>query len=210
MRELAQDILDGWPVDYGRGIPFLGLNAAEVLMNCVADTDGDYAEIGSAWGGSAVMAAMAMEAAGRPGIVVCVDPFSKESEIKGLDKKLDQFWSTMIHYGIHQRIFAFKQYNPPFPLAAYFHMFSVSLIDGNHYGDSPADDFNELTKRTTEYLLIDNVEIVDVNYVVEQALETNDWEEYKTVEYESNAHKDKTVKFVALRRTKNENIKTSN
>ncbi len=38
---------------------------------------------------------------------------------------------------------------------------------------------------------------------------TNDWEEYKTVEHESNTQKDKICKFTALRRTKSENIKTS-
>jgi len=179
-------------------------------MECVANTTGDYAEIGSAWGGSAVMAGMAMEAVGRPGIIVCVDPFGKETELEGINQRLQQFWKMMIHYGIQQRVFAFKQHNPPFPLAAYYHTYSVSLIDGNHYGDSPTDDFNVFAKRTTDYILFDNAEIIDVAYVIDEVFEkADDWEEYKRVEHKSNIHEDKTAEFVALRRIKSENIETS-
>ena len=198
MRELAQDILSGWPVELGPGRPMLGLEAAELLMECVANTTGDYCETGSAYGGSAVMAGMAMEAVGRPGQVFCIDPFNKKSELEGDDAKLNQFWATIIHYDLHQRVIAFKQYNPPFPLAIFPRMFSVSLIDGSHYGDGPADDFNELSKRTTDYLLLDNAEISEVSYVIGEAIEKGGWELHKETEYESNLHKDKMVEFVAL------------
>ena len=209
MRELARDILAGWPSSCGIGKPLLGLEAAEVLMECVANTTGDYAEIGSAWGGSAVMAGMAMEAVGRPGLIVCVDPFDQKSEMEGTDKKLDQFWKMMIHYGIQQRVLAFKQYHPPFPLAAYYHMYSVSLIDGNHHENGPADDFNALTKRTTNYILFDNAEIIDVTHVIDQVLKETDWEEYKRVKYRSPFYKEeKWNTFVAFRRI-SENIKAS-
>ena len=211
MRELAQDILEGWPTSsYGPGRPLLGLEAAEVLMECVAGTTGDYVEIGSAWGGSAVMAGMAMEAVGRPGIIVCIDPFTREVALEGSDQRLKQFWDTMIHYDLHQRVFAFKQYSPPFPLAAYYHIYSVSLIDGNHFGDAPGDDFNVLTKRTTDYMLFDNAEIEAVGDTIDIILETTkQWEEYKRVEYKSPFYKEeKWNTFVALRRI-NENIETS-
>ena len=199
MKDLAQDILEGWPVEHGIGRPMLGLEAAEILMECVANTDGDYCETGSAYGGSAVMAGMAMESVGRPGQVFCIDPFNQKSELEGDDPILNQFWATIIHYDLHQRVVAFKQYNPPFPLAIFPRMFSVSLLDGSHYGSGPANDFNELSKRTTHYLLFDNAEIPDVSYVVDEAIERGGWEIYKEAEYQSPFwKKEKINKFVAL------------
>jgi hypothetical protein len=192
VRELARQIIADFP--YKR--PMLGLDGGELLMECVAGAEGDYIEIGSAYGGSAIMAAMAMESVGRDGTVFCVDPFSAVNRLEGPDMSLNLFWANVSHFGVQQRIIAFKQHHPPFPDAIHYHGFSVGLIDGNHRPPYPAQDFSALKDRVTEFLLMDNAEKEPVADVIRKA---EDWEEHMAVRYESTLG-EKMVDFVALRR----------
>jgi hypothetical protein len=177
-REQAADLIGNFHATQ----PMLGLPAAEFLMECVANTEGDYIEIGSGSGGSAVMAAMAMEE--RAGTVYCIEPFIGMNPLEGVDPMFRAFWENMLHYEIEQRIVLFKQYSPPFPSPLHFHRFSVGLIDGNHMGDWPAKDFLELDSRVTDFLLFDNAEIEGVARAIDIAVR-HDWNEYKTIEYDS-------------------------
>ena len=177
-REQAAELIENFHVTQ----PMLGLSAAEFLMECVANTEGDYIEIGSGSGGSALMAAMAMEE--RAGTVYCIEPFIGMNPLEGVDPMFRAFWENMLHYEIEQRIVLFKQYSPPFPSPLHFHRFSVGLIDGNHMGDWPAKDFLELDSRVTDFLLFDNAEIEGVARAIDIAVR-HDWNEYKTIEYDS-------------------------
>lgn len=192
---MARDIIENFPSAHA----MLGIDVAELLMDCVAETDGDYIEIGSLAGGSAVMAAKAMGE--RPGTVYCIEPFIGMNALEGLDPLFKSFWENMLHYNVEQRIVLFNQYTPPFPMPIHFHRFSVGLIDGNHLGDWPAKDFMELDSRVTDFLLIDNAEMEYVERIVDLATH-HDWEEHKTIEYASEmpSKKGKNNLFVALRR----------
>ena len=200
MRELAQQIIDhfpGHPALANRAM--LGIEAGTLLMECVNKSSGDYIEIGSAVGGSAIMAGVAMS--GRTGNIFCIDPFGGNSELDGPDVVLQSFWDNIIQCGLQQRVIAFKQYNPPFPMPIWYHTFSIGLIDGCHDAGAPLADFKQLDRRVTRYLLFDNAEKKAVLNAINKATQdNNNWEEYKSVEYESNWEKDKMVKFVALRR----------
>jgi len=201
VKDLAQDIINGWPEFLGAkqaDRPMLGVDAAALLMECVAETRGDYIEIGSGTGGSAVMAALAMEYAESSGNIYCIDPFSANNKLDGVNPRLMTFWLNMYYYEIQQRAFAFPQYHPPFPEPIYFHIFDVGLIDGEHNGNGPRDDFRELNTRVNKYLLFDNAEMSSVDYAINDAL-SKGWEEYKVVEYASQKE-GKVNKFVALRR----------
>jgi len=196
MRELAQRIIDNCS-----GRAMLGVEAGTILMECIDDSVGDYVEIGSAVGGSAIMAGMAMDKTERPGTVFCIDPFGGGNELDGIDMMLRLFWNNLLKFDLQQRVIAFKQCHPPFPMPIWYHTFSVGLIDGCHTGNSPLIDFRQLNKRVTKYLLFDNTEKEDVLTAIKKATQDNsNWEEYKSIEYESTWKEDKIIKFVVLRR----------
>jgi len=206
MRELAKDIIDNFPTPLGIGRPMLGIEPATLLMECVAETTGDYIEIGSAVGGSAIMASMAMKKVNRSGYIFCIDPFGGSNELEGTDIRYQAFWLNILHYKLQQRVIAFKQMHPPWPLSMHFHQFSVGLIDGDHNGDGPGRDAAALDNRVLNYLLFDNAENKYVSDTVDRLLDAGKWEEYKSAEYASLIgkkcayEKDKIVKFVALRK----------
>jgi hypothetical protein len=191
----AQDIIDDWPL----GRIGQGIEAAALLMECVANTDGDYIEIGSAYGGSAVLAAKAM--GDRAGTVYCIDPFTGMNALDGIDYTIRAFWDNIFTFGVEQRVVAFYQHNPPFPTAIHYHLFSVGLIDGSHGGVAPFRDFVELDDRVTDYLLFDNAEYKEVENTITRAIMSGNWEEHKSIEYDSTFKDDKVVKIVALHRT---------
>ena len=187
-------IVKKWPA----GSMGQGHAASDLLMECVAKTKGDYIEIGSAFGYSAVLAATAMGK--RPGTVYCIDPFIGVNNLDGADIALEAFWSNIHSFGLEQRVVAFCQHNPPFPVAIHHHLFSVGLIDGNHDGDAPLKDFIELDSRVTDYLLFDNAEYELVENTVRRALWGGNWEEATTIEYESGWKEGKMVQLTVLHR----------
>ena len=165
MRSIAQRVIDDFPHER----PMLGVIGGELLVDCVLDSDGDYVEIGSGYGGSAIMAALAMDYANHPGTVYCIDPFSALNELAGFDWNLMVFWMNVRYFGVEQRIVPFKQHHPPFPASIHHHRFSVGLIDGNHTSPYPEQDFNALKDRVSDYLLFDNVEQSAVQDTVHHA-----------------------------------------
>ena len=191
----AQEIIDG-VLERGRGRAMLGAAAGDLLMECVDKVKGDYIEIGSGMGGSAIMA---VEAGAER--IFSIDPFIGFTVFDGVDPYHDTFLHNIATFNLLQKVFLFRQYTPPFPEALYFHGFRVGLIDGCHLGDGPMKDFLELDPRVTDYLLFDNSEIVDVKRVIDWVLAVGDWEEYKTVKYESTCDSAPGVKeFMALKR----------
>jgi len=197
MKELAKDIIDNFP---DRGRPALGLEPAIALMECVADATGDYIEIGSEAGGSAIMAGMAMKHTSQAGNIFCIDPFGHKNELEGLDERYRAFWQNIIHYDLHYRTIAFKQFHPPWPPAMQFRLFSVGLIDGNHSSGAPLADFMSLHCRVMKYLMFDNAEQGEVDKAIKYAIATGQWEEHKLVIYESKDKPNVEIKFVILRR----------
>ena len=163
------------------GWPMMPPGCGNLLMEYVEKTEGDYIEIGSAFGGSAIMAALAM--GDRPGTVFCIDPCLGTNEFM-LDAKLVAFWHNMVEHDIEQRIIAFKQVHPPFPIPIHFHKFSVGLIDGDHREDAPTRDFVALGARVTDYLLFDNTEKAPVSKAVTMASGMG-WEIDRVVDYAS-------------------------
>ena len=186
----AAEIIDAFPQHH----PLLGAAAGQLLMNTVAATTGDYVEIGSAWGGSAIMAAIAME--GRPGTVYCIDAFAPTHELSGIDGTLLAFWANCLAFGVQERIVAFKQHHPPWPLPIWYHKFSVGFIDGAHDAPFPAQDWRGMSPRVTDYILMDNVERPAVKDVVE----SSGWTTTTAIEHSSAQRPDKPSTIALLRR----------
>ena len=198
MLRKAKDIIANWPEDCGR--PMLGAKGGAMLMKYVAETSGDYIEIGSAFGGSAVMAGTAMGE--RAGNIYCIDNFISLNELDRIDVVLHSFWNVIYSFGLQQRVIAFNQSHPPFPTAIHHHKFSVGFIDGNHLGISPMVDFMGLDSRVTDYLLFDNAEQYGVKEAIASAIKGGNWKRHKSLTYTSTtkAHDEKKVKLVALQR----------
>jgi hypothetical protein len=161
------------------GWPMMPPAAGNLLMEYVEKTEGDYIEIGSAFGGSAIMAGLAM--GDRPGTVFCIDPFMGTNEFV-VDARLIAFWANIKEHGLEQRVIAYKQVHPPFPISIHFHKFSVGLIDGDHHKLAPMRDFLALGMKVTDYLLFDNTEKHPVSEAVILASRRG-WETDRVVDY---------------------------
>jgi hypothetical protein len=140
----------------------------------------------------------------RAGTVYCIDNFLGVNRLENIDVVYQTFWDNVIHYGLENRIVAFNHGHPPFPTPIHFHKFSVGLIDGDHLGEGPLKDFLGLDSRVTDYLLFDNANQEPVEATIQAAIKGGDWEEHKTIEYESTLPDKPAVGFTALRRINNE------
>ena len=114
---------------------------------------GDTLEIGTAWGGSAIMARKAKEDAFRKNTIYTIDPLGgfygkgKEDKLAGGDfptvNNVECNFNRFNVSGI-QLVLAST---PPLPEELDGLMFGAVLIDGNHHDTGPLDDWNIVKDR---------------------------------------------------------------
>jgi hypothetical protein len=122
---------------------------AEVLAKKVC-VDGDHLEIGTMWGGSAILAALVKQDYGFEGKVVVIDPFCDSDGAHG-HPNADIFWSNAEKLGVKDRMELIQEYSHPWPLKD--RKFATALIDGNHNDPWPERDWNNV-KECADVVLI--------------------------------------------------------
>ncbi len=120
----------------------------DLLHRTVAAAGGDYAEVGSLWGGTAIAAAFATD-----GQIVCIDPFSHDDE--GAQPSVETFWDNIREYDLQDRVELYVCQSAPWPLPA-DRRFGCVLIDGNHAAPWPETDW-ESARRVTDVILLHDV-----------------------------------------------------
>jgi hypothetical protein len=139
-------------------------------------------EIGTAFGGSAIVARKAKEAAGNVNAIYCIDPLdgyygpNRPDLLAGfaptpavVAKNFDIMGVKNIHLILRE--------TPPLPEELGWLRFGAVLIDGNHKGRGPMDDWN-IVKNVVNpggYLMFHDVHYEDVQKALDEANNTVGW-----------------------------------
>ena len=119
-------------------------HATGLLSQAVANAGhGDYIEIGSLHGGSAITAALVKKVFNLTGFVFCIDPAPKgileNAKLFGVEEDIRVFRGTSEEY--------FEKVSSPFKCA---------FIDGDHRDPYPLEDFMKLSKVVVRYIIFDD------------------------------------------------------
>ena len=125
----------------------------DLLARTVA-IEGDHCEIGSLWGGTAIIAASAKEQADVNGRVACIDPFYDGDAGIGGKPNERIFWENINDAGFGDMVELKVCESAPFPY--HDRRFSTVLIDGNHNAPWPETDW-ESARCVTDVILVHDV-----------------------------------------------------
>jgi predicted O-methyltransferase YrrM len=141
-----------------------------LMMKAVANAgDGDHLEIGALFGGSAISVALLMEKLGRDDDVYAIDPLSgyyrerskrtdNIDDTTGLAVTSHRVIKNLHHFGVEDRVKLIMRNSHPFPNELKNHYFSSAFIDGDHWGDAPLNDWNNVKDRVSKTVIFDNAD----------------------------------------------------
>lgn len=129
------------------GMPIMHIHDIAILVQMVCDNHGDHLEIGTAHGGSAIAAALAMDFVDREGKIVCVD--SMEGELAHGSQ--DKFWENVRALGVEDRMEFIQQKSHPYPLGE--RKFGSALIDGDHSTEAVINDWKNVSNVTFSHIM---------------------------------------------------------
>jgi hypothetical protein len=134
------------------------------LMAKTAMCDGDHLEIGTLHGGSAIVVALLKRELGFTGRVVCVDPldgyypnskrYKRVDPLTAVPVSVETLRKNMQRFDVELEII--KAYSVPFPDVLQGRTFATAYIDGNHDGETPMQDFFNVSRIVTKYITFDN------------------------------------------------------
>lgn len=138
----------------GRSIisPFdAGLLAQMIVMG----KHGDHVEIGTLFGGSAIIAARTKKHFGLCGTIHCIDPL--ENSIPdagaGIYASKEVIVENASMFGVEDRIVVHEQSSYPFPLKQ---SFATGYIDGDHWNNFPIRDWESLSRYVSYMVMFDD------------------------------------------------------
>lgn len=159
-REIPKGKLISTPEDMG------------LLAQIICNSKGDHLEIGSAYGGSALVALMAMDHKGRKDKVVCIDPFADAATRESTDWILKpvekEFWTNIKHYGYEDRVEQVKELSHPFPIEG--RKFGTAFIDGDHSFECVLSDWLNTKNIVSRYIILHDYIKKGVKEVVEDSV----------------------------------------
>ncbi|MGW8177394.1 MAG: class I SAM-dependent methyltransferase [bacterium] len=138
---------------------------AHLMMEYVAKAGpGDHLEIGVLHGGTAIMSALTKKAMGHAGKIVALDPFdgyypasptkpngvvsergqrlTAKFDNTGVPITVETFKDNIEFFNVADNIEIVKAFSVPWPLGP--RRFVSAYIDGDHYGDGPTLDWNNV------------------------------------------------------------------
>jgi tRNA A58 N-methylase Trm61 len=130
------------------GIAVMQVHDIAILTQMICHNEGDHLEIGTAYGASAIVAALAMEFIGRDGKIVCIDPM--EGELA--HSSLEVFWQNTKALKVDDKIEFFQQKSQPYPLGD--RRFGTALIDGDHSTECVTEDWKNVSNVTLSHIML--------------------------------------------------------
>lgn len=153
-------------IDFGRHIAGMldlsiragitGRDAGFLSAYIIGAGAGDYVEIGTWHGASAILAALTKRVYQIPGRVYCIDDFRPIH-----NSSAEEVMANARAFGVDDMIHICAAKSYPWPLGD--RTFSFGLIDGDHGGLTPAKDFLNLSKRVSGYIMLDDAGVVHKN-----------------------------------------------
>ena len=151
-------------VDIARiGTGGFALSKAAHLSRCMTQSEGNYVEIGTQFGFSAISVAAFV-----PGHIYCIDPMEKlaeDTEQTNYGNLRDGhrahvgerliFERNVKHFGLEDKITLVEEFSDPWPLSPQL-TFGVAYIDGDHRYEAVKKDFFNLIPFVTHYIVIDD------------------------------------------------------
>ncbi len=130
---------------------------AEVIAHA---GDGDHLEIGTLFGGSAILAACIKEELGLSGRIVCVDPLDGYygrgiDPISKTEVTKEQVISNAEMFGVEGRLRIISKMSQPWPFALR-RRFASAFIDGDHKFDGAMSDWVAAEAQVDRIVLLDN------------------------------------------------------
>ena len=163
---LCREMLDGKPISCPQD---MGL-----LAQMIRYSKGDHLEIGSAYGGSLIVALKTMDRYGKDNKVVCIDPFGEERR-DTLHKAVEkEFWRNIEHFGVKDRVEHIKEFSHPFPVEK-GRRFASAFIDGDHSYEYVLNDWLNVKDVVDNYIIFHDYGRESVRNVVIQAAQDKSW-----------------------------------
>jgi len=166
LEELKDKIAVGAPEQSGRD--------TELLYDVVS-RGGTYVEIGTKWGGSAIVAGLA-------GCEVhCIDHWEYPDRARSHWPTQDIVRENWEGAGLDiDKLHIHVQRHPPWPAAIEGRKFHIGMIDGSHYEDAVRLDWESMRTRITKFLIFHDVDHRHAHYEVRkvfmEAAQDPDWE----------------------------------
>ena len=137
----------------------------------IASQGKTYVEIGTRWGGSAVIAGLA-------GCEVhCIDDFVYPKPRDLTIGTVDDVVANWTALGLSlSKLHIHPQLHPPWPTAIKNKKFDIGLIDSAHTEEQCRLDWESMKKHVTKYVLFHDVGIPEIQKVFQEAAQDADWE----------------------------------
>lgn len=144
--------------------------------------DGDHLEIGTLFGGSAILAARIKQHYDLDGVIICVDPLEGyygigSDPFSNVDISIDVVRENALNFGVLDRIVIAPFKSNPWFLNPSFR-FKSAFIDGDHTHKGCLSDWENCRNRVTDFIMFDDY---DRNYMgivktVKSAICSREWD----------------------------------
>ncbi len=138
------------------------LDNVDSMLRFVAEAGGgNYLEIGTLFGGSAIAVALLKKEMSQSGVVVCIDPLDGYYKIYGSGEDKSGFevtpktlFSNIDKFGVGNRVLVMKAYSQDCINMGI--EFSTAYIDGDHQHGMPWWDWTLVKDKISKYVIFDN------------------------------------------------------
>lgn len=148
-----------------------------IMIPIFAQYPGDHVEIGTLYGGSAILTALTKKV----GHIFAIDPLSEHGYYGGEDKwhgrpSAERLKGNLEEFGVADRVTHVDEFSSPFPLPG--HRFDTAFIDGDHTYEGCKVDWYNLRDRVNHVIVFHDTHLTDVKLVFEMARHHSDWERH--------------------------------
>lgn len=140
-------------IRHGRSL--IGNHDAGLLVQMVLNArHGNHVEIGTLFGGSAAIVALAKKDFNSRGTITCIDPLDgKMKDRDGAVATAETFWENMEAFGVADMVELVQEKSDPWPVSG---RWATGYLDGNHWENLPIRDAMFMRRHCSYAVMIDD------------------------------------------------------